>query len=288
MRNKHDAGGYFALEVKPDIYLISHEYGEHGVHWGRKTDFGAPSGNSWLIRGSERSLLIDSALPHEGFRAFAERVAGTPVQLVLTHAHYDHVFRLREFDEFWIHPEDEGLLKGRYSFQPAYDGIPKTVHYVKEGDAIDLGGGRKIDVYHTPGHSDGSILLFDLHSRSLFSGDTIARRLLYGLGKWVSLDQFIQSVARFRSLDFDSIYSCHDRSALSKSYLDFMIESIFELSAASGTIQLLGIEFIHLSRGIEREEFFFDMVVPADRRKETAESLRRLRESGWPKQPKSG
>lgn len=272
-KREYEADGYFAVEMKPGIYLLSHEYGERGVHWGRGTAFGSPTGNSWLIKGSERSLLIDSALPHEGFRAFAEEIAGTPVQLILTHGHYDHIFRLREFDEFWIHPEDERLLRGEFPIQPAYEGIPGTIHYLDEGDELEIGGGHRVEVYHVPGHSDGSILLYDRRSRSLFGSDTIARRLLYGLGKWVPLDQFIRNIARLRELDFDRIFTCHDRLPLSKQYIDYMIESLYELPRTTRTIEILGSEFIHLIRGEERDERYFDCVVPAGRREEIAQAL---------------
>ena len=43
---------------------------------------------------------------------------------------------------------------------------------MSEGDTIDLGG-RKIQVYDTPGHSPCSISLFDEKERALISGDLV-------------------------------------------------------------------------------------------------------------------
>lgn len=269
-----DAAGFFAVEVKPDIYLIGCEVGENESRWGRDMEFGSPTGNSWLIKGQDASLLIDSALPLSRFKAFAEKIAQTPVQLVLSHAHPDHIYRLKEFDEFWIHPDDEGLLRGEYGFG-AYNGIPETIHYLKEGDVLDIGRGHIVHIYHVPGHTDGSILLLDEKTKSLFTSDTIARRLLYGLGKWIPLDQFIHDLKRINALDFESIYTCHDRTSLSKKFIDFMIESLKGLPEVQQRIELIGQEFIHLVRGDEKEEAYFDFVVPMDRREESIEALKR-------------
>nr|WP_245364074.1 MBL fold metallo-hydrolase [Cohnella thailandensis] len=228
-----------------------------------------------MIKGRDKAILIDSAAPTEGVRAFAERVANLPVMLVLSHAHPDHIYRLKEFDEFWIHPADEGLLRGQYGF-PAYPDIPKTVHYLEEGDVLDIGNGHKLEVHHVPGHTDGSILLLDPMKKSLFSSDTIARRLLYGLGEWVPLDRFIQDLRRIRLLDFDYLYSCHDRPAISKKFIDYMIESLKELPNVDKTVSILGMEFLHLVRGNELEEAYFDFVVPLRKREECIDSLAKV------------
>src|SRR5690606_9717685 len=100
---------YFAIEVAEHTYLIGCETEEVPNGGGHSLEFGAPTGNSWLIIGEDSAILIDSAAPLEGVRAFAEELAQVPVMLVLTHAHPDHIYRLQEFDEFWLHPMDEGL-----------------------------------------------------------------------------------------------------------------------------------------------------------------------------------
>lgn len=44
---------------------------------------------------------------------------------------------------------------------------------LEDGDVIDLGCGLKLQVFHTPGHSRGSISLLLLGYQALFSGDAI-------------------------------------------------------------------------------------------------------------------
>jgi len=266
---------YFAVEVTTDTYLIGCENGNQSNDWGRSLEFGGPTGNSWLIKGQDKAILIDSAAPLEGVRAFAEQIAKVPVMLVLSHAHIDHIYRLKEFDEFWIHPDDEALLHGQYGFPP-YEGIPETVHYLQEGDVLDIGNGHRLEIYHVPGHTDGSILLLDPKTRTLFSSDTIARRLLYGLGKWIPLDRFIGDLKRVKKLEFDFIYSCHDRAAISKKYIDLMIESLKELPSVQKKVTILDKEFLHLVKGDEREEAYFDFVVPLLKREECIEALAKV------------
>ncbi len=270
-----DGSGYFVKRVVEDTYLIGSDTGENGADWGRSSEFGSPTGNSWLIKGKDKAILIDSAAPVAGLRAFVEKVAGVPVLLVLSHAHPDHIYRLKEFDEFCIHLEDEGMLNGEYGF-PIYEGIPDTIHYLDDGDVLDIGNGHVIEIYHVPGHTDGSILLLDKKSKTLFSSDTIARRLLYGLGKWIPLDLFIHDLQRIKKLEFDKIYSCHDRSALSKSFIDFMIDGLKMLPQVRKTVNFIGIEFIHLIRGNEKEETYFDFVVPVNKKEKCIESLKKI------------
>ena len=89
------------------------------------------------------------------------------------------------------------------------------------GDVIDLGG-RELEVFHIPGHTPGSILLLDRKCRVLLSGDTCARRLLYGLHEQVSFEEFCASLENLKTADFDVMYSAHDRCAIPKEYLYHM------------------------------------------------------------------
>lgn len=50
---------------------------------------------------------------------------------------------------------------------------------LKDGDTIDLGGGRKLHVWHTPGHTVDGISLYDEKSGGLFGGDTIMAGPIY-------------------------------------------------------------------------------------------------------------
>jgi glyoxylase-like metal-dependent hydrolase (beta-lactamase superfamily II) len=48
---------------------------------------------------------------------------------------------------------------------------------VEDGDVIDLGGGRELEVMYTPGHAKHHIGLLDRATGSIFSGDSVGVRL---------------------------------------------------------------------------------------------------------------
>ena len=252
----------FHREVMKGIYLISRaDSGPTGE--GTSMAPGNPTGNSYLVVGQERALLFDLAVDAPGVGAYAEQLAGKPVQLVISHAHCDHIYHLEEFQEMWMHPADEPLLReGIPGIAPPPVSCPK-LHYLREGDVVDLGG-RKLTVLHVPGHTPGSILLLDSETRTLLSGDTCARRLLYGISGFVPLADFLNSLSRIQALDFDVIYSAHDRCGLPKAHLQYMREGILqELPRTERTWELPGVgEFLLMVQGDVNTLRYFDMAIP--------------------------
>ena len=68
-----------------------------------------------------------------------------------------------------IHKKDEFLLKkvARYTLLP-----PKKWQLVQEGEIIQFGQ-EKLEVIHTPGHTPGSISLYNKKEGVLFCGDLL-------------------------------------------------------------------------------------------------------------------
>lgn len=105
--------------------------------------------------------------------------------LINTHCHYDHAGGNQDFVEaagceVAIHELEAGLLQkgdqvitlagglfGRKRFGPIE--VSRKLH---EGDEIKLGE-LTLRILHTPGHTLGSISLFEPKQQLLFSGDTI-------------------------------------------------------------------------------------------------------------------
>jgi len=105
--------------------------------------------------------------------------------LINTHCHFDHAGGDRDFIkttgcEVAIHEFEAELLRkgdqivtlagglfGRKRLGPIE--VTRELH---EGDTIDLGE-LSLQVLHTPGHTAGSISLFEPKQRLLFTGDTI-------------------------------------------------------------------------------------------------------------------
>ena len=152
--------------------------------------------NIWHVRGRDRDLVIDTGMGLSPLKAFILRETDRPLHAVLTHSHFDHSAGLYEFDHRLAHPCEaetmavpdwENTLYGggwaaveliKPSIYPHFDpdlfqvrAAPLT-GYLDEGDVLDLGN-RVFQVLHLPGHSPGSIGLYEEATGTLFSGDAI-------------------------------------------------------------------------------------------------------------------
>ena len=258
MEENKDTGRLFHVEIMQGIYLISDS--EQGPTEDRKSLApGNATANSYLIIGEERAVLFDLAVNSPELKTYAEKLAGKPVRLVLSHGHYDHVFYLNKYQDVWMNTKDEFLLKkGMLGFPPV-EPCP-IIHGLKAGDVINLGG-RELEVFHIPGHTPGSILLLDRKCRVLLSGDTCARRLLFGLHKKVSFKDFCTSLENLKKADFDVMYSAHDRCAIPKEYLSYIIFLLnHEVPQKQNVVELPGIGNVkYFSCGDNRTLEFFDV-----------------------------
>lgn len=141
--------------------------------------------NSFLIWDDERhAMLIDA--PPESYDEVVETIERENLSLtalVLTHSHWDHTadtnaFRDRFGEEMliYIHPDDEYRLEDpmRYLLWPIPLSMEPTVpdRHLNHGDVLTLGE-MEFDIMHTPGHTEGSICLYDSARKLLFGGDVL-------------------------------------------------------------------------------------------------------------------
>jgi hydroxyacylglutathione hydrolase len=146
---------------------------------------------AFLIYG-ERICLIDAGVSSSPGMIFdyMEKTGRNPEDislLVLTHAHPDHIggapaviresgckVAAHEGDRPWI--EDvERQYKERpiANFHSLVEDAVEVDLSIKEGDELDLGGGKTLEVIHTPGHSKGSISLLFREDSALLTGDAV-------------------------------------------------------------------------------------------------------------------
>ncbi len=101
--------------------------------------------------------------------------------IFLTHAHFDHVFGLKETQEefkapIYMHPADKVIIENNKFFCQAFGlnipEAPKETTDVKEGDVIEIGK-MKFEAIHTPGHTPGGICWLERDEKILISGDTL-------------------------------------------------------------------------------------------------------------------
>jgi glyoxylase-like metal-dependent hydrolase (beta-lactamase superfamily II) len=141
-----------------------------------------PVGTNVHILADDRTreaIAIDTATPSLAW--IAEELATrdwTLKLIVSTHGHWDHIGDNAAIAEHTgahiaVHPLDAHRLTDP---QPLFApfAIPPSVPAVElqEGGEIHFGEIR-LRVLHTPGHTEGSVCLYDADYGSLFSGDTL-------------------------------------------------------------------------------------------------------------------
>ncbi|MHB2018585.1 MAG: MBL fold metallo-hydrolase [Candidatus Xenobia bacterium] len=153
------------------------------------------STNVWLVRESDGLTLVDAAYPWNA-RAILRAVqqVGAPLRRILvTHAHPDHAGAAAALSELtgaeiMAHPEDVPYLLGQASMAdlPGFWlcrlllrsgrrlhmlNPPPVARVTPVHEGTWVGG---LQVMHTPGHTPGSIMMWDSEERALFCGDNAA------------------------------------------------------------------------------------------------------------------
>jgi len=127
-------------------------------------------------------------------------------KVVLTHAHHDHAMGTflileRADPEVYVHEEDTRYIASRLG-----DNLVK----VREGDVIETEL-WPLKVYWTPGHTSGSMSLYNPTHRILFSGDTVFPDGYYGRydGEGGSYEATVESLRKLNGLDVKFLLSGH-------------------------------------------------------------------------------
>ncbi len=141
--------------------------------------------NCYLVteRDSGETIIVD---PGEDADFIHRKLADSdlkPSKIIATHGHYDHVLAVLELKlvykiPFLMHEDDEFLLENMSASAKYYSGIksgpiPKIDKYLEENDILTLGK-YKLKVIHTPGHTPGSISIYN--KNILLVGDLIFER----------------------------------------------------------------------------------------------------------------
>ena len=213
-----------------------------GIRWIPGRDKFLPDSHVYVIGkpSSTDFTLVDCGLMEMGSYKLEEldNFGIAPEQIkriIMTHTHMDHIGCLPELlraipeAEVWVHDEEASYLErgdDRIVFgNSMFESVIRSQYTIPEGffrfkihrklsgdEVLDLGG-ISMRVIHLPGHSAGSIGLFNEEHKLLISGDTI-----YADGAIGRYDLFSANPSDLkRSLELvgdmgiDILLPCHNR-----------------------------------------------------------------------------
>ena len=228
-------------EIDPRTYAIS-EFG----HWEQV--------HSFLLMGEEQAVLIDTGLGIDNIKRITDQLTELPIVVLTTHVHADHIGSHGQFENIYVHKEDEDWLingiKGLSLEQIRKDmgrdiTIPTPVTFnpntyepfqgeptglLQDGDVFDIGD-RELTIYHTPGHSPGHIAIFEHSKGYLFTGDLLYDFTpVYAFYPSTSPVDLVQSLERISQLpNVTKVYGSHNTLGLDPSILQEVQYAVREL-----------------------------------------------------------
>jgi len=208
--------------------------------------------NVWHVSGRDSDLLVDTGLGIASLTSAARDLFLHELTVVLTHTHCDHVGGAHEFSGCLVHSleadkvtdptlESDWVTLLGTDFAPAERAALSDIGYVlddvlidrlpypgfdpasfvvaparvtgtiSEGDIVDLGD-RAFEVVHLPGHSPGSIGLWEARTGTLFSGDAIYDGPLLDAIPGADRDAYRITMERLRSLPVTVVHGGHEPS----------------------------------------------------------------------------
>jgi len=196
------------VEVMPNIFWIKGE--GSGSH-------------SYLVKGDYKNVLIDSGLDRN-FSKLQKSLLSLGLKIrdvdivINTHEHFDHIGANRYF-------QDHSLIAAHRFAATKITLEDRYVTMYKSGDlnepslrvhlwlenrfCFDLGN-YSLEVVHTPGHSSGSICIYELTQKILFTGDTIfSGGTLSYIGESGSVGDYICSVLLLSTRRITELYPGH-------------------------------------------------------------------------------
>ena len=161
-----------------------------------------PDANVYVIGDpSSRDLsLVDAGLTGKGeYKTRAVQDLGVELshvrRIIMTHTHFDHIGCLREIlnmlpeAELWVHANEaeplergdertvygmemlQSMCQSQFGMEPGAFSF-KVDRKLQGGEILEIGG-MSWQVLHVPGHSAGSIALYQSEDRILIPGDVI-------------------------------------------------------------------------------------------------------------------
>ncbi len=142
--------------------------------------------NTYIIFNEQKeAMIIDPGCYFDNEKdeivSFLKDNGLTPVKLINTHCHLDHVFGNKFIAEKYklplrLHKEEESMLNlapaSGLMFNLPFENYSGELIFIEEGDTIKLGSDKLLAI-HVPGHSPGSLAFYCKEQAFIISGDAL-------------------------------------------------------------------------------------------------------------------
>ncbi len=226
------------LEVQDNIFMI------RGVK---------NSSHSYVIKGIRGNILIDSGID-SNFHYLQSKLIqlGLKVRdidiVINTHEHFDHIGANRYFQEhatIAAHRFAANKISLNDRYVTMYESgdlntLPLHVHLWQESKSRFDVGNYVLDIIHTPGHTSGSICIYEPVKKFLFTGDMLfAGGVLSHISESGSVGDYINSLMSLNTRQIQEIYPGHgDISKNPAEDLRMAIESAREFLNEKETVSV--------------------------------------------------
>ena len=233
---------YTVEQLDEDIFAIAED-----AHWERT--------RSYLFRGEDVSWLIGTGTGIGNIRALIGSLTPSTVNVLTTHVHWDHIGGHGQFESIYVHELDAAWLRegiplplsviradmAKIPFEAPQDSdfvletyeLPRVQapNILQHGDRV-TNSNFTLEVLHTPGHSPGSICLFERNTGTLVAGDLVYLGTIYAHYPSTDPLALYRSYCQLNQLKgIRRILSGHNDSHLAPDILDegmHLLESIRE------------------------------------------------------------
>ena len=220
---KHESSNewFEVYEVEPGIFAIYEPF-----QWQEVI--------SYLITGSDFSLLFDTGNGIGDIKAVTNQLTNKPIKVLNSHSHYDHIGGNYSFETILSPSTESSFIRSKgvgndvvspeVSAEALCKDLPEGVttknHRIKsfvitekvlDGDIIDLGS-RQLEVLLITGHTDDSIALLDREEGFLWTGDTLYEGPIWLWFPETDLAAYKASIARLSKLvpEITALFPAHN------------------------------------------------------------------------------
>jgi glyoxylase-like metal-dependent hydrolase (beta-lactamase superfamily II) len=200
--------------------------------------------NVYVVVNDKGLVVIDTGTPGNAKKIveYIQEIGHQPQEVtisVLTHSHLDHTGSLKELKDLTgakvaASEEDADYISRKKPYPKPKNLLMRAAPLLLKAQPVEVDlvlkdGDRlgNLVVAHTPGHTPGSIMLYDAERKALFSGDSLRLehgKVSGGQYSWDAAKERL-SIEKVSGLDFDVLLPGHgdclkgNASNLVKEYL---------------------------------------------------------------------